>query len=290
MKSKYYSWLFILVIIGIFYHHTEVTIEVVKAVTLFREKVFPSLFPFLVLSPFFIQYGMFEFIKKYIGPILKKFFRISENGAYLFVMSIFSGFPSSAMYAKNLCEKNLLEEKEAFHILLFSHFSNPIFILTMVSSHPYLVLTAHYLANIIIGFFLRFSNHPSPSTVETSVVKKNFFSLFTEAIKSTMENALFILGVIVFFFMMDAILPFSITHYLLELSQGLYYLQVHIPSSMWIATLSAFLLSFGGFSVHLQTYGILSELHFSYIPYFLTRVIHGLLSASLVFFYLYLTV
>ncbi len=284
MKTKIYASLLLAFLISILLKAGVVKEQILTAVSLFETKVFPSLFPFLVLSPFFIQYGLFDFIKKVFGPLVRKIFRISENGAYLFFMSMISGFPSSAGYAKNLEEKNLLSQKEATHILLFSHFSNPLFIFSMVSTRPLLVLTCHYLGNVILGFVFRFFSPIEDKQKETLLPPKSFFEIFSSSIHHAMENLLFILGVIVFFFCVNAIFPNPITNFCLELSQGLHYLNTLNISPKMVAVLSCFLLSFGGFSVHLQTFGILAEWKISYLPYLATRIIHGVLSSICLLF------
>ncbi len=289
MKSKIINILLAFLTVEILLCQSNVTSEIRKALELFQKNVFPSLFPFLVLSPFFIHYGFFEFIKKYLGPILKKIFGISENASYLFFMSIISGFPSSATNAKNLYEENLITKEEAFRTLLFSHFSNPIFIFSMVSMHPGLVLFSHYFSNIIIGLLL---HHKKRKTTPEKLVKAqrkfSFFEIFSNSIKNAMQNSLFILGVIVFFFMINAILDFPITHLLLELSQGLLYANSLSVSPKLVVCIQAFILSFGGFSVHIQTFGILSEWKLSYLAYFSIRVLHGILASGIVLLFFYL--
>ena len=44
-----------------------------------------------------------------------------------------------------------------------------------------------------------------------------------------------------------------------------------------------FLISFGGFSIHMQVFSILSDYKIKYLPYLITRIMHGLISASLVY-------
>lgn len=285
MKTKIANILLAFLTIQILYCQENVTFEIRKALELFQKNIFPSLFPFLVLSPFFIHYGFFKIIKKYLGPILKKLFRISENAAYLFFMSLLSGFPSSATNAKNLYEENLITKEEAFHTLLFSHFSNPLFIFSMISIQPKLVLIAHYFSNIIIGLVLRFKKREEKIQKSQVVEKKSFFEVFSASITNAMHNSLFILGVITFFFMINAILDFPITHLLLELSQGLAYTNSLHFSSKIIACIQAFLLSFGGFSVHIQTFGILSKWNMPYFYYLLIRILHGILASSIVFLF-----
>lgn len=286
MKTKIYNLLLVVLIIGIIKYQNNVTLEIRNALLLFQKNVFPSLFPFLVLSPFFIYYGFFDIIKKYLGPITKKLFHISENASYLFFMSIISGFPSSATNAKNLYDENLISKSEAFHTLLFSHFSNPIFIFSMISFHPKLILFSHYLSNIIIGIFLRFfKKEENKINIIKEKKEKTFFEIFSTSIKNAIQSSLFILGVIVFFFMINAVFNFSISHLLLELSQGLAYSNTLLLSPKGTSCLQAFLLSFGGFSVHIQTYGILAEWNLPYLPYFTTRLLHGILASTIVFLF-----
>lgn len=289
MKTKIINFLLAILTIEILHYQGNVTFEIRKALDLFQKNVFPSLFPFLVLSPFFIHYGFFEFIKKYLGPILKKVFDISENASYLFFMSIISGFPSSATNAKNLYDEGLITKEEAFHTLLFSHFSNPIFIFSMITFKPGLVLFAHYSSNIIIGLLLRHKKRKKSSTkLSLNLRKASFFEIFSSSIRNAIQNSLFILGVIVFFFMINSILDFPITHLLLELSQGLLYSNTLSLSPKLIVCIQAFILSFGGFSVHIQTFGILSEWKISYSTYFFIRLLHGILASGFVLLFFYL--
>ena len=51
----------------------------------------------------------------------------------ILILSIISGFPSNARNTRTLYDKGLITLDEANHILIFSHFSNPLFILTTIS-------------------------------------------------------------------------------------------------------------------------------------------------------------
>lgn len=283
MKKNVQLTIILITILCIFAYHNEVIDSIQKATTLFQTSIFPSLFPFMVISPFLINYGFLNTSKKIIGPIIKKLFKLSENTSYVFIMSLLSGFPGSAIYAKELHSTNTISEKEAEQLILFCHFSNPIFILTMINTKPLLVLTIHYSLNIIIGIIFRNKNISLNSNNKPKLEIKNFFQVFTSAIKNSMENSLFILGVIVFFFMISSIINTPITNIFLELSQGLNYINLMCISDKLKAALAGALLSFGGFSVHLQTYGILSDMNFKYLNYLKTRILHSLLSFIIIF-------
>ena len=91
--------------------------------------VFPSLFPFFVLSEILMNYGFIELIGELFKPLFEKLFKINGNAAFVFIMSLISGSPSNAKYTRELYLQNKLSAKEASKILMFSHFSNPLFIL-----------------------------------------------------------------------------------------------------------------------------------------------------------------
>ena len=213
---------------------------------------------------------------------MEKLFHLSKNSSYVFIMSLLSGFPSSAIFAKELYDNNIIEEKEIEQLLLFCHFSNPIFILTIVKDKPLLILIVHYVLNFFIGILFRPKNYNSNNkALNTNTT--TFFKLFTNSIKNCMENTLFILGVIVFFFMISSIINSPISNIFLELSQGLNYITTIHTSLKFKSALTCSLLSFGGFSVHLQTCGILSNLEFKYSRYLKARLLHALLSFIIIY-------
>lgn len=283
MKKRLPLIILIIIVVCIIYQNKAVTYNISDAITLWKNRIFPSLFPFMILSSLLVNYGFLNLTNKIIGPLMIKLFNLSKNTSYVFIMSLLSGFPSSSMYAKELYQNNIISKEETFKIVLFSHFSNPIFIFSMISKKPLLVLGVHYLTNILIGVLIRDKNTKTINSNYQEMNSENFFIVFSKAIKKTIENLLFILGVIVFFFMLSTILNNPFANILLELSQGLNFINIYFKDGKLIASLSAFLLSFGGFSVHMQTYGILAELDFPYLKYLKTRLFHALLSFILVY-------
>lgn len=283
MKKRLPLIVLIIIVVCIIFQNKAVTYNIGDAITLWKNKIFPSLFPFMILSSLLVNYGFLNLTNKFVGPLMRKLFNLSENTSYVFVMSLLSGFPSSSMYAKELYQNNIITKEETFKIVLFTHFSNPIFIFAMISKKPLLVLTVHYLTNVLIGILIRDRNVKVGKNKYQELIPENFFVVFSKAIKKSIENLLYILGVIVFFFMLSTILNNPLANIVLELSQGLNFINVYFSNPQLIASLSAFLLSFGGFSVHMQTYGILSELNFPYLKYLKTRLFHALLSFVLVF-------
>ena len=282
---------------------------------IWKNNIFPSLFPFFLLSELLIQYGFVEFLGELLKPVMNRIFRISNQAAFIFVMSIISGFPSNAKYTKALLEEHKINEKEATKVLTFTHFSNPLFILGTVSitflgnrEVGFLILFCHYITNLILGLLFR-NYYPSPKTDCRVSIRKaitnmtlarqkkkvSFPLILTNALNHTIQTLLFILGVTTTFLIITTLINQHITlstfhqsilNGFFEMTQGLKYVSLlNIPLKIK-GILTVMILSFGGLSVHMQLIGILSKSKIRYFPYFTARVLHATI-ASLMFFFLF---
>ena len=300
-------------IFSILIQSKEVMNSVLFSFSIWKNNIFPSLFPFFLLSELLIQYGFVEFLSELLKPFMNIVFRISSKTAFIFVMSTISGFPSNAKYTKALLEEGKITDQEATKILLFTHFSNPLFILGTVSitflgnrEVGLLILLCHYLTNLILGVLFR-NYHPSPK--ENYKVsfrkaldqmhqvrihqKESFPTIFTNALNHSIQTLLFILGVTTAFLILTTLtlkqLPISevlksVCNGMIEMTQGLKYISLlNIPLKLK-GVLTVMILSFGGFSVHMQLIGILSKSKIKYFPYLTARLLHALI-ASLLFFF-----
>lgn len=280
--KKYFNLSVVLtVVILLFAHHENVVSSIICSITLFEKKMFPSLFPFMVISPFFINYGGLELVKKLLRPLMKIFY-LSSNSAYVLIMSMISGFPGGAIYAKDLYEQKIINKDELEQLILFCHFSNPLFILTVIPYKPFLVLICHYLTSIFIGIIYRKKIILNNNKI-AEVNKYPFFTLFKSSIKKSIDNSLFILGVISFFFMLTALFNNPISNMLFEISQSINYINLNFNDLKLKTALLGFILSFGCFSVHLQTYGTIADLNISYLKYLKARLLHALLTFIIIF-------
>ena len=81
---------------------------------------------------------------------MTKLFNVKGIGSFVFFMSMISGYPSNAKYVKELLDKKLINEVDANKILMFTCFSNPLFIINTVG--------IMFFNNIKIGFFMLISN------------------------------------------------------------------------------------------------------------------------------------
>lgn len=280
---------------------------------IWENNIFPSLFPFFVLSELLIQYGFIELIAELLKPLMNHVFKIRSNAAFVFVMSMISGFPSNAKYTKELYQKNMLTEEEASKILTFTHFSNPLFILGTVSviflknrEAGLFVLFIHYFTNIIIGILFR-NYEPSPKEQEKVSLKnailkmnqkriqkkKTFGEIISSSVMNSIHTLLLILGTVTIFLVITTILNHtlninsyyqSILNGFIEMTQGLKYVsELEIPLKLK-SIITVMILSFGGLSVHMQVISILSDTNIKYLPFLTARILHSAISGIIIYY------
>jgi sporulation integral membrane protein YlbJ len=283
------------------------------SLNIFKNNIFPSLFPFFVLSDILIKCGIPEFMGNLFKNLMNKMFKISGITAFIFFMSIISGNPTNAKYTRELYLEGKINKYEATKILCFTCFSNPLFILGTVSilflnnkDVGVLILLCHYLGNLIIGFCMR-NYHPSKKENNKTSLKeaiemmhnkrisnnKSFGSIITNSIISSVNTLLLILGVITVSLVLTTILDLninlnstfqSVLNGFVEMTQGLKYISLEAIPLKLKCVLTVMILSFGGLSVHMQVMSILSDTDIKYLPFLCARICHSVISSLLMYF------
>lgn len=300
MKKNNIILILLLIIVFEILTNSNAIMDCVKySIDIWKNNLFPSLFPFFVISSLLIDNGIVEAISNISNGFFNKLFKINSSSVFIFLMSMFSGFPSSAKYIKELNDKKLINKSDAEKIILFSHFANPMFIIGTIAisflnnkSYAIIILFSHYIINFIIGIFLRNYNPNNNTNIIKDTKKIPFGISLTKAILNSINTLLLILGTITFFLIITTIISENINlnkyieailYGLIEMTQGLKYISMLDISTRLKCTIITMLLSFGGLSVHLQTFSIINELKLNYKNYLLSRLIHTLLSGILVY-------
>lgn len=299
MKKRYINTSIIIVciflLIEFLINRTLIFNTVGFSLNIWITSILPSLFPFFVLSDILNSYNIINYIPKQIKQIFKRLFNISDNALFIFFISILSGFPSNARNIKNLYKENKLSKEESEHLLFFTHFSNPMFILgTLViiflenQKLGLIILISHYLPNFIIAFLLKKYNNPTHNyNINNSNNCNNFGIIFTKSIKSSIDSLLLICGTLTTFLIISTIIKnvFNLNSInslliksILEITSGLKEMSTIITNNSTLVILSSAILSFGGLSVHMQVINELTETNINYKNFFFGRIFQTTLS------------
>jgi len=296
--------------IFLFIFSTKINSTILFSFNLWKENIFPSLFPFFVVSSILINIGFVDFISNILKNIFYKLFLSNKYSTFIFFMSMLSGFPSSGKYLKDLLDKKKIDINEANKILLFTFFSNPLFIINTIGISFYnsrkigfIILISHYLGNIIVGILFRKYNYKEDRSKKIDFKKEinyfnnqinntNIITVLLSSIIDSMKSLINIFATITFFLIILTIItnifnlsePYnSIFSGLIEMTSGLKYLNTTNLSLNLKIIISGFFVSFGGLSIHGQILSILKDYDIKYLKFFIIRIIHGLISSLIIF-------
>lgn len=276
-------------------------IEIVNfSISIWKDNLFPTLFPFFVVSSLLLNYGFVDILGNLLSKPMNKLFHLPGCCGFVLAISLVSGFPSGAKYTKDLVENNLITTKQAERLLTFTHYSNPLFILGMIGSIllnnqklAYLIMIAHIVSGLLVGIIFREKNYYSCENMQkkSNKTSKTFGQLLTESIMSSLNTMFLLLGIVTIFLIISTIIKnivslppvlSTIVSGILEMTQGVKLASLIQTSELIKIIIITGIISFGGLSVHMQVLGIISEQKIRYKYFFLARIIHSILAMLLV--------
>ncbi len=95
--------------------------------TLWYTAVLPSLLPFMILSNLLVATGMFRYLTPFYAPVLRRIFRISEEGCYAVLLGFLCGFPMGAKVIADLVREEHIAPEEGDYLLGFCNNVSPAF-------------------------------------------------------------------------------------------------------------------------------------------------------------------
>lgn len=265
----------------------------------------PALFPFFIITDILINYNFTCYIPKKIKSFCKYLFNVTDNMITILFLSLVSGFPNNARNTRILYDKGLITLDEANHILIFSHFSNPVFVLTTVGLFFFnnktigiILLISHYFSNFILGILFRsFFNHKNNNDLKYDN-DVNFGNVLINAIKKAVDTILLICGIVTIFLLLASIIDniFNLDIYTSMIVKGMLEITIGIESLaklnlpiVYKAVIASCFLAFGGFSVHMQVISQISDTKISY-KYFLIGRIYQMILSGIITYLIYLII
>lgn len=309
MNKKIYNYFIIIILLFVCFemltNANVIIVAVQNAYNIWAYSVFPSLFPFFVISSILIGLNFPRVIGEIAKPLMNKIFRLKSDTVFIFLMSLLSGSPSNAKYTRELYLNGSISLDDANKILMFTHFSSPLFILGTITSFlddkrvGVFILIIHYLSNVLIGLAIRNTNSINTEERKISLKKvlyevsnttDDISSIVTKSIFNSINTIIMILGVISISTVIITIINNNFTFNklteciisgLIEMTNGLRVLGTLDISLKLKTTIAIFFISFGGLSVHLQVISIINDTKIKYKSFFFARIIHACVSTIL---------
>ncbi|NQX45658.1 sporulation integral membrane protein YlbJ [Paenibacillus tritici] len=320
-----------------------------RGLAVWWDVLFPSLFPFFVISEIMLGFGIVHLFGALLDPLMRPLFNIPGSGGFVAAMGYVSGYPVGAKLTAKLREQGMISKIEGERLVAFTTSSDPIFLLGAVSvgffhdaSLGLVLALSHYGGGLIVGLLMSFHGRSRPEEAGLNVAVdapdnlpaapegqgsgrlrtalnamaaarrsdgRNLGELLKSAIVSSLQLIIVVGGLVVFFNVLMELLAragvmsalFSMAGRLLSLAGFPPELSAALVSGVFEVTLgarsageaaggvplqfkaaaAAFILSWGGLSVHAQVASILNGTGLRYLPFMAARLVHALLSAGL---------
>lgn len=164
-----------------------------KGLELWFNIVFPSLFPFFVISELLNATGFVRAAGVLVEPLMRPLFNVPGCGSFALAMGVTSGYPVGAKITTDMRGQGLLTKIEAERLLAFTNNSGPLFIVGAVAvgmlQRPELgvfLLLCHIMAGISVGIIFRF--YKSSRKYKSSFATERLLSKFKKELLIFKKN------------------------------------------------------------------------------------------------------
>lgn len=273
--------------------------------------VIPSLFPFFVLSSLCISTGMAHSFSRLFALPMRYLFRLPSSCAPAFVLGLIGGYPIGAKTAFDLYDGGACDGEECSRLLGFCSSCGPAFIFSAVGVSLFgslragaVIYVCHILSAVIIGLISGFFYRGEvPRKPVASYGGRLTASAFTSAVSSSFSSMINVCGFVIFFSALMAFLEkcgffalcqklffflpegagLSLARGVIEMTGGVVSLPVETLGFPAAMALCAFIIGFGGISVHCQVLSLLGDRPIPMGRYFRGKLAQGLLSAAMTY-------
>ena len=284
-KNIIIIYIFIILELLILFNSNIIIKSVNSSSLMFIKKIFPSLFPTMVIGNILIKSNVYLIIPKKIKAFLFKKFNFSNSTMELFIISLITGSPSSAMYINNYLNSGLINKKEAEALLCSTHFINPLFIVAGVGVGVFnnvkigFVLFIMLFISTLIKIYLNKNNFKNSKKKIINIKNTNLITNITSSIKESINALLLIFGIVVIFNILVSLvshildlseLASCVINGLLEMTGGIIkFLNVNIYIKIFLAY---YFLNFGGLCIQMQSMSMIDNKKIRYLKYLIFRL------------------
>lgn len=175
--------------------------------------IFPSLFPFLIVSELLSYTSVISFLSAKFEKLMKPLFKVPGIGSYPFILGLISGYPVGAKIVSNLRNENKISRLDGERLLIFTNNAGPLFIIGSIGVSIYLNSTIGFLllgVNIFASIFtgIIFSNFYKFNyrAYLTSYKQNLTFSSLGEIISTCIKKAFYTLSTVCGFVIMFSLI------------------------------------------------------------------------------------
>ena len=271
--------------------------------------IIPSLFPFFIATNLLNELGASKLISNALAPFGARL-GISGHGVSAFIIGVTGGYPLGAAYTARLRSQGLISREEASRLLVFCNNSGPAFIVGAAgigvfssAAVGFFLYAVHILSALSFGIMICPKAPCDICYDEDIFAPVSFSAAITASVRRSADSVIGVCAFVIAFSALNGVLDgMDITRILagelsyrlgaelgwcrallsgiLELGNGIGGMSGLDIRPLNLA-LAAFILSWGGLSVHFQTLAMISGTDIKTARYMIGRLMIALMAASL---------
>lgn len=291
MKIKKSVMMFIIVVsVFLLISERDSTVAAVSnALSVCGDVLIPSLFPFMVLSSFAMNTGVFEPDGKMLSIIMNKLFRLPAESFPALLFGFIGGYPVGARVIGRLYDEGKINESDASHLFMFCVNAGPAFAVSVAGSMltgskavGYVVLFSVCISSLLIGIvygrlkkkkkYILFENTKRDYPITESIVT---------AVSSSCSSILSVCGWVLAFSAASSIVrQFIVNEKLFLVYDAVSEVTSGLTSAAKFGSIPfvAACVSFGGICVLCQVAGNIKKCGMKIYEYLLFRIINSILT------------
>lgn len=285
------------------------------SLSLCAKLIIPTLFPFFVATQLLSELGLADALGRLLSPVASRLFGVSGKGATAFIVGLSGGYPLGAAYIADMRKKEAVSASEASVLLTFCSNSGPAFIIGAVgigvfsSSVVGLYLYCIHILSAMVGGIIFGGKSLDRAAVPPADKKPRFLGFaaaLTNAVRSSASSILYVCGfVVTFSVFVELICSFGPFEACSTFLSGAFGCELHWGKALFVGlfelgngvgamsglslsaenlALAAFILGWGGLSVHFQTFALLNDTDIKTARYMIGRLLIALIAAILAYF------
>lgn len=278
-----------------------------EGLLLWFQIIFPTLFPFLVVTSLLLSSGGLNLITRLFGGLFRRIFRVTQNGAFAVLAGFLCGYPMGAKVTADLLRAEKISDREARYLLSFCNNTSPVFIINFIVWKTFgderlmlptllILIGSPVLMSFIFRRIYLKGRHPFPEPSAALKEKKTRFdfSVLDSCMMNSFEAIVKVGGYIILFSVLLSLLEelsgqnsiLMAAAPALEVTNGILLLSSSAsdPGLRYAAVLG--LTSFGGLCSAAQTQCMLEGTGLSVIPYIIQKLTTAAAASLLSFIYL----
>ena len=279
------------------------------AMLLCAQTLIPSLFPFFIAANLLNELGASKLTANALAPLGARL-GMSGHGVSAFIIGVTGGYPLGASYIAQLRAQGIIGRDDASRLIVFCNNSGPAFIVGaagvgVFGSAPvgFFLYAVHILAALIFGVIIC-PKAPCDICYDEDIFSPvSLSAAFTASVKRAADSMIGVCSFVVAFSAINGVLDaMDITRSIagelsfrlgaeiswctallagiLELGNGIGSMAGLAISPINLA-LAAFILSWGGLSVHFQTFSMIAGTDIKTARYMIGRFLTALIAAAL---------